>query len=148
MDLIHREMDCGRGYERLLDFDMSLFSSRAFREKLTQRSDELKHLKHKLCLVCFDQSRGCARFPSEPRTDERKKAKRKNTESRCRLSYGVIVFLDKEGNYAELCVSGSVLQMLTSHKTIKKVIVRTKSDLFFKVLMSCTAPCTPPKVVM
>lgn len=57
----------------------------------------------------------------------------------------VIIFLFKEANCVELCVFISVLQMLTSHKAIKEVLMWPKLDLFW-VITSCTLHTSPQKM--
>lgn len=125
-------------------FDMSLFSSRALREKLTLCSYRLKHLKHKLCLVRFDQSWECATCLGAKSRKERE-GEEEERRVTLQVKLWVIVFLDKEANRVELCVSVLVLQMLTSHEAIKEVLMRPKSDLFW-VLMSCTPYAGPQKL--
>lgn len=102
MDLIHREMDWGIGHERLLDFDVSLFASKAFREKLAWCSYRPKHLKHNLCLVCSDQSWERARYLAA-----KKRKKEEDEEEQqwvtLQVKLWVIVFPDKEANSVELC---------------------------------------------
>lgn len=105
---------------------MSLFSSKALRENLTQCSYRLNHLKHEqLCLVHCDQS---GEVPHSQ--EEKREGKEEEHPVTLQVKLWVIIFLFKVANCVELCVLVSVLQMLTSHKAIKEVLMRPKLDLF------------------
>ncbi len=128
MDLIHREMDWGMGCKRPLGFHMSVFSILALREKLSVVT--CWNIRRTSCVWCVLIKAASVLGNSEPRTEDRNKSKEGEHWVTLQVKLWVIVFLDKEAKRIELCVSVSVLQMLTSHKAIKEVLMRPKSDLF------------------